>query len=995
MMRTPKQDVLLDLLRQAKKMIIRDSLDIPVWKARTGVHLGSGRYEYRNDEREMRLGESWSGYYDDTIWFSSSVTVPESFAGKRVYLNIDFGGEAVLKINGEIAGSFSSEMGGGWVHRDRLPLFSLKAGEKLDLELECGINCAGFCDNYLAGARSISYSMSVGRLILVDEPTERFCMLAQSVLETAKLLPDEALRARLYAAADDALHMPDFDFTPERFYESLPAALEFLSDEVKKLPWQPQGEVVMTGHSHIDVAWLWTVREVERKAERTFANTLMLMDNYPDYRFTQSQAALYDMVKRNQPELFERVRDKVKSGQWEVVGNTWVEADTNIASGESLIRQLLYGREFFKKEFGVDSDIYWLPDCFGFTWALPQIIARSGMKYFVTAKLAGNDTNPFPHSLFRWRSHSGHEVLAYFQKTHYQGDFSPAYVKSTWDANAQRGSVRSSMGMYGYGDGGSGGTTAMIEQSRVVGNMPGLPASRMGRADEFFPALEAARGELPVYDDELYYENHRGTFTSQAFVKKNNRRGEFLLRNAELATVLSGAKFDSAEFDRVWKLLLINQFHDIMPGTSIHDVYVNCRREYAELLRAGEALLASALDGLNAALPRPEDCYAVWNLDTRPQSGMTAEGFYAENVPAMGYKLFPLSALPAAAPVRADARLLENDLLRVELDENGELTSVYDKKNGREVLEGIGNRLTIFQDKAIHETAWNLEADYVKKSWELTKPESVRAVPDPCRGIIEIVRKFNLSTLTQRIILDPGADYIDFETSVDWQETLKMLKVSFPVAVRAREAVYEIAHGFNTRPTHVNTTFDAARFEVCGHKFADLSEGCYGVSLINDCKYGYDIRENVMRMTLMRSPDCPDQTADKGENSFVYRLYPHAGSWQESALLERAFGLNNPLRVFRLPANGVAGPAEKSLVSVSRRGVVLDALKPARDGEGLILRVYEAYASRGRVDISLPFAVNSVTECNLMEVEETALPHTSGSFSFDIKPNEVRTFRIK
>lgn len=994
-MRTPKKGVLLDMLRQAKTLINRETLDIPAWDVCTGVHLGGGKNECHDDWQTKGLGDTWTGYYDDTFWFRSAVTVPAHFADSRVYLNVDFGGELVLRINGQLVGSFSSTMNDGWVHRDVFPLFSLKAGETLELELSGGINTAGFCDHYMAGRRSITYTMAVARLVLVDEPTQKFCTLAQTAFETMKQVDDAAITGRLYGALDEAMHMLDFDFTPERFYATVPAALDYLTAEIARIPNAPQGEVIMAGHSHIDVAWLWTVREVERKAERTFSNTLMLMDYDPNYRFTQSQAVLYDMIKKNNPDLYERIREKVKSGQWEVVGNAWVEADTNIASGESLIRQLLYGREFFRKEFGVDSDIYWLPDCFGFTWALPQIIARSGMKYFVTTKLASNDTNEFPHSLFRWRSHSGHEVLSYFQKTHYQGDYIPQYVKTTWDWNAQRQIVDTTLGMYGYGDGGSGGTTAMIDSGYAVRQMPGLPKSQMGRVDAFFPKIEGHYDELPVYNDELYYENHRGTFTSQAFVKKNNRRGEFLLRNAELATVLAGVDYDKEELERVWKLLLINQFHDIMPGTSIPQVYENCRKEYAQMHRAGEALLAKAVEALNAQIPAPKDSYVVWNFDGHSQSGVTAEGFYADSVPAFGYKCFPVDALPEVTPVQAAANCLVNEFLQVELDENGEMTRLYDKKNHREVLDGIGNRLIIFQDKAIHETAWNLEANYQKKAWPLTAAESIRIIPDKTRGIIEVIRKFNLSTITQRIILNPEADYIDFETEVDWQETLKMLKVAFPVTVIAREATYEIAHGTNTRPTHSNTVFDGAKFEVCGHKFADLSEGLYGVSLINDCKYGYDIHDNVMRLTLLRSPTCPDQTADKGYHSFTYRLYPHGGSWQQSNLLRYAFGLNNPLRVYRLPANGQTGETEKQLIHISRKGVVLDALKPAQDADGIILRVYEALSSRGKVEITLPMPVHSVTECNLMEVDETQLAHTGSSFTFDIKPNEVRSFRIK
>ncbi len=1032
-MKTLKPDVLKNMIKQIEPLIITQALEIPIWNCRYGIHLGENKFSYaENSEGILKLGDNWSGGYDDTVWLSAQVTIPESFDGKKVLLQLDFGGEGIVSINGKIVGSVSSNMNSGWVHRDVVHLnFPASAGTVLNIEVENGICCGGFCNSAMDGATSISYILKTARLIVIDEPTQEYFYAVGCAFSCCELIKDEAIASRIYDAVDNSLHILDFDFDNQTFYSSVPSAYEYLKKSLSEIPHCPQGEVLVSGHSHIDVAWLWTVREVMRKTARTFSNSLALMDIYPDFKFTQSQAVLYDFIKKYYPELFERVKQKVKNGQWEIVGNAWVEADTNIASGESLIRQLLYGREFFKREFGVDSDTYWLPDCFGFTWALPQIINRSGMKYFVTAKLANNDTNAFPHSLFRWKSHSGDEVLAYFQKTPYSGEYTAQYIYDCWDKNAQKGTVRSSFGMFGYGDGGGGCTYAMLERGKALENLPGLPASKMAHSKEFFGKISQDFDKLPEWDDELYYENHRGTFTSQAFVKKYNRKGEILYRNAEILSTLSesisGTPCPKDLLETGWKLLLINQFHDILPGTSIHEVYTNTRCEFEEMSRIGTNIFEDGLSSINKHIRLERDSIVVWNMlsfdadafvcceipygaatvsDSEnkliasavcEKDGRFYLNFNAKSVPSIGYCTFKISegSRDNFSCVKAEKSLLENEFLRAELDENGLLTSVFDKKNNREVLSSPSNLLTVFQDKPVHESAWNLEINYKKKYWDLLKADSIEVIEaSPVRGVIEIKRSFNRSAITQKIILESGAEHIDFDTTVDWHETEKILKASFPVNVRSTKASYEIAHGSIERPTHSNTSYDLAKYEVCAHKWADLSEGDYGVSILNDCKYGYDIKDNKMRISLMRAPNCPDRTADSGINQFIYSLYPHRGGWRDGKTLENAFVLNNPLKGFFIKAQDGTLPDRKSFITISNKSIVLDCVKSAQDGNGIILRVYEAKSTRGSVDIFFDIPFGTVRECNLMEVDERDIPCADRHFKFDIKPNEVKTFRI-
>lgn len=1025
-MPTINRRVLSNLIELIKPYISESVVSLDNWRIRRGKYDGEGKFTVYPGEEDFKVGSGWHGGYDDAAWFSCECDVPVCSQGEKLYFNMNFGGETIIRFDGEIIGSVSSKLHNGWVCRENIPLPEKYEGKHIKIEAESGICCGGFCDDAMAGAKETYYDAVSSGILRVNKLCEDYYYKVRTLFDSVELIHDKVIAERIYRAVDESVHVLRFDFTREDFLDSVKPAFDVLNKHLGELPDYHPGKVIMCGHSHIDVAWLWTVKESERKAVRTFANTLELMDEYPEYKFAQSQAVLYDMVKKYAPDIFSRIKEKVKSGQWEVMGNAWVEADTNIASGESLIRQLLYGREFFVREFGIDSDTYWLPDCFGFTWALPQIIKKSGMKNFITAKLCANDTNAFPHSMFKWRSHSGDDVTAYFTRVSYQGEYDVGRVFECRNGNKQSSIADISFGMFGYGDGGSGSTTDMLERAEALKNIPGVPETVNSSAHEFFEEIGKKADEFPVYDGELYFENHRGTFTSQAFVKKNNRRGEFALRNAEIlssaAELMGKSDYDGAELERLWKILLVNQFHDILPGSSIHEVYENAREDYAELNRGLEKLINEKLNVLFSE--RDPEAFTIANYLNVPYTGEVKiklpEGyngveyadeqipcvklsdktgyyisFVAEKIPSLSGRTyrFSKSEHPTQPCVKAEKNLLENDILRVEFDNNGEITSVFDKENDREVLAAVGNTLCIYQDKPIHESAWNLEFDYRMTPYPLKTAESVEVVrSDSVAGELKILRKFNKSTVTQYISLKKDSRQIDFRTAVDWHEREKVLKVNFPVGVRSCSSTSEIAHGSIQRPTHYNTSYDLAKFETCMHKWVDLSESGYGVSVLNDCKYGFSVHENNIDITLMRAPICPDPTGDIGYNEFTYSLVPHAGTWQEAGISELAYALNNPPAVVY---SAVGSHDGERLISVKRKGVVLDAFKKAQNDDGYILRVFEAYSSRGKCEIDFCKAIESVTECNLMEKDSEALSHCEKSFVFDIKPNEVKTFRIK
>ncbi len=1025
-MPTEHPRVLKNLIKQIKPYIVERELVIPEWKSYTGMHISPNNIVLDGKPAvTMKLGDHWKIGYDETRYFEASVTVPSFLEDKKVYLTIDFGGEAIIRINGEIVGAVSSRNNSGWVHRTEI-LFDkpLKAGQVLNIQVENAVDSGGFCDTAMAGGTYMEYTLAAAKFSVINEATQSFWYDMNGAFDTFECSEEKYVSERLYICIDKAMHMLDFDFGKEQFYESVPAAQEYFRNAIKDIPSASPGEVILCGHSHLDVAWLWTVKEINRKTARTFSNNLALMKNYPDFKFTQSQAILYDFMKKAYPDIFEQVKDAVKRGQWEITGNAWVEADTNIASGESLIRQLLYGREFFMKEFGVSSDTYWLPDCFGFTWALPQIIKRSGMKYFVTSKLGNNDTNEFPMSIFKWRAHSGDEILAYMQKVGYGGEADAGYAVQTRRSNRQSNVADCSMGMFGYGDGGGGCTFEMVERMQRLSMMPGLPKVTNAHSKDFFKVVEKNTDDLPVWDGEMYYENHRGTYTSQAFIKKNNRRGEFDLRNCEMLGLLSNT-YSPEKLEELWKMLLTNQFHDILPGTSIHEAMENTREEYKLLREKITERKTEAFDVLNVQFAK-DNTVIVYNFlnwsvtntvkteipfenavitdmagevmksSVKAENGRFTVEFIAEDVPSMGYKLFRVEEKKSVAEIQVTAQinLLENEYLRVIFDENGLIDEIYDKENKCQILTGKGNVLTVSHDKPIHESAWNLESDYKMRMWKLDKADSIEVVESSAvKGVLRVVRSFNKSRITQDIILKNGARTLDFDTVVDWHEREKVLKAEFPVDVRSRYASYEIAHGAIERPTFANNSYERAMFEVCGHKWADLSEGDYGVSLINDCKYGYDIWGSLMRITLMRGPVCPDPKGDLGINTFRYSLYPHADSWRKAETSHRAYEENVVFDAFYV-ANGKGTESEKSFIELNKGNIVIDALKKAQDGNGLILRMFETKSQRGEVTVNLPFTDAKVIECNMMECDETPVDFTDGSFTAYIKPHEVKTFRI-
>ncbi|HTS11157.1 MAG TPA: glycoside hydrolase family 38 C-terminal domain-containing protein [Candidatus Limnocylindrales bacterium] len=832
-------------------------------------------------------------------------------------------------------------------------------------------------------------------------------------------------------------------------------------------------EVRLTGNAHIDAAWLWPWTETVDVVRRTFGTALQLMDEYPDYTYTQSAAAYSEWIVDKYPDEYKQILDRVKQGRWELVGGMWVEPDLNIPCGESLVRQLLVGQRYFKDKFGVTTRIGWNPDSFGYNWQLPQIYKRSGIDYFVTQKMAWNDTTQLPLKLFWWQSPDGSRVLTYFPHD-YVNEIDPVKISSdVAKARELNPGLTEMMHLYGIGDHGGGPTRAMLD-SGMHWTQPQMvaPPMKWGVAQGFFSDVETkvdtadapvwnyktlAAGDtklpepppgkisLPVWDDELYFEYHRGVFTTQAEHKRNIREGEEQLLNAEKISSLAwvdGASYPDGPLTEAWKKVLFNQFHDLAAGSGIGVIYKDAQRDF-DVVRwttrdasiRGFHRIASEIDTKAAPgvpvmvwnplawertdvveasvqLPEPaKNGIAVIDakgnaLPVQILSSNAATNTYdllieAKNVPSMGYEI--LHVVPekreVASDLKASGLTLENKFLRVTVDpHSGCVTSLFDKRTNFESIAkgGCGNELVAFKDTPKDYDAWNIDADFDKVFWNLDKADSVELVDrGPLRASIRVTRTWQKSKFVQDIRLYAGLDRVDVANDFDWHETHVLLKAAFPLAASSNEATFEIPYGSIERPTTRNNKVEQAKFEVPALRWADLGDANHGFSLINESKYGYDAKGNVLRISLLRSPTWPDPDADRGEHRFLYSLYPHAGDWKQAMTVRHGYDFNYELQSMQLEAHEGKRPAEHSFVSVDNPNVVLTAVKKAEDADGLIFRFYEWAGKSGDVRISVPKGAASATMTNLMEKPEgAALAVTNDQVTVPVHPYEIVSVRV-
>lgn len=1038
------------ILAELESYIFSCKIPVPSFKMKEGK-MKEGYKLDSSTWKDFGKGDRW-GARDYYGWFTTKITIPDDFDGRTVVMEVgtDSEGGWQASVNPQFIAYLNGEIMHGLDANHRHVFISEKAsaGEQFNVTLKA----------YSGMKEGLSELNSY--IYVYNENIERLYYNIKVPLDTAVLLDDQdKRRIDILRYLNNTINIIDLrkPFSND-FLSSIIEATQYIEKEFyTDFCGHDDVKVICVGHTHIDVAWLWTIEQTREKAARSFSTVLDLMKKYPDYKFMSSQPQIYKFIQEDYPELFNEIKKRVSEGRWEPEGAMWLEADCNVISGESLVRQILFGKRFFFDEFGVESRVLWLPDVFGYSAALPQILKKCGIDYFMTTKISWNEYNKMPYDTFMWKGIDGTKILTYFittsdyekvlagdgHKTIYNGRLAPNQIMGCWRRFQQKDLTKEILMSFGFGDGGGGPTRDMLENAkRIEKGIPGCPKVEMGKVLDFFKSLDltvSGNRNLPEWVGELYLEYHRGTYTTMARNKKYNRKCEFLYQDVEVLSVLDiltggGNCYPQERINYGWRKILLNQFHDIIPGSSIKEVYEDSWKDYKDITKDVNILISESIDKImrkmeisktsiivfnqlgclrddiaEVILPdgwenveiydgiKQVDCQVYYN------EGRKKAMFYAMGLPSKGFKAYIVKKTKAGEQelmnkmVVTDKRV-SNSFFDILLDECGNIVSIFDKQNNREILKpgSKANVLQAFEDKPFSFDAWDINIYYSEKMWEVNDLESVKVIENgKVRAVLRIKKKFLDSSITQDMIVYSRIPRIDFKTRIDWKEKQILLKAAFPVDIHSDKATYEIQYGNVERPTHWNTSWDYARFEVCAHKWADLSEDDYGVSLLNDCKYGYDIKDSVMRLTLLKSPIHPNENADREVHEFTYSLYPHIGDWKKAKTVNMAYNLNCPLYTCISEAHQGKLSNEFSLVSVNFGNVIIDTVKKAEDSDDIIIRMYECFNRKTNCIVTLLRSPAAVWECDFMEKNIAAVNTEFSKFELTLKPYEVKTFKVR
>ena len=1010
---------------ELNRLRISESIVLGNWKYKDGFYLRPEEADASTEDWKDfdSLKDHWYGK-DRHYWFRTVFTIPESYDGKCVQLHLKTQIEEwddaknpqfLVFLDGKVL------QGADMNHRDILVSEKAEKGRTYTLDLQA-----------YSGILHEEFNL-ICNLEVLDRKIERlYYDIVVPLRAFSRLEKDSKARYDLERELNETINLLDLRTPYSRdFYQSLDEAEAYISKHVyEDLAGHDEVIASCIGHTHIDVAWWWTVAQTREKVARSFSTVLNLMKQYPSYKFMSSQPVLYSFLRERYPELYAEVKERVKEGRWEPEGGMWLEADCNLTSGESLVRQFMHGKKFFKDEFGVDNRILWLPDVFGYSGALPQIMKKCGIDYFMTTKLNWNQFDKMPHDTFMWKGIDGSKVLTHLVTTlgidqpvtqfftTYNGMLHPDAIIGGWQRYSDKDINNDILVCYGYGDGGGGPTKDMLETSiRMEKGIEGIPKVRQCGSLEWFKDLEKKVSDnrrLSTWEGELYFEYHRGTLTSMARNKRDNRKSELGLMDAELLSVLSG-KDTHDELFGIWEnVVLLNQFHDILPGSSIHEVYEVTKKEYAEILsRIGE--LKSEMTEMLA--PREDGYVTIFNttgferndvvkLDGSIRALKDGDGniwpcsngiCYVEGIPSKGWKVFEILDEDVSSDEPAfrfdGMKSIETPFYYISFNEDGTFSSIYDKENRREILEKgkKGNELVMYEDKPIYYDNWDIDIFYTEKSWpvdDLAKFEWIEKGDEA--AVLYVERHVSKSTVRQWISFYRDVRRIDFRTEVDWKEHQCLLKTHFNTNIHTDEATFDVQFGSVKRKTHTNTSWDKARFESCGQKWVDVSEGHYGVSLMNDSKYGHSVHNGEIGLTLIKSGVEPNPVTDQEMHYFTYSLYPHDEMWQGAGTVKSSYFLNQPMLV----SYGRAEKSEYSFVECDAPNVVVETVKSAEDGRGVIVRLYESENSLTEFTLDFPSELKSAEICNLIEEDGKEIETSGTGVSLEIKPYEVLTLRV-
>ena len=1034
------------LLEALKELVYEQTYPISIYKTKkVQTRLESEELICTNDWETLTDKDVWGGHRE-FFYFETIIKVPEECAGKTLIYELRTGKEGEWDaINPQFLAYVNGETRQGLDvnHREILLTKNAKSGETFRILLSA-----------YTGDQNFTLHMDSEFKVLVKE-VEKFYYDLLVPYETVRLLEKESEEyIEILQSLNETLNLLDLrrPFS-ESFFQSLKVAQEYINKDFYEKRCGHQGPIVYcVGHTHIDVAWLWTLKTTEDKAVRSFSTVLEYMRQYPEYKFMSSQPQLYKYVKTNAPEIYKEIKQRVREGRWETEGGMFVEADCNIASGESLIRQFLHGKHFFEKEFGNINEILWLPDVFGYSVALPQIMKKCGIRYFMTTKISWNEFNKMPYDTFLWKGLDGTEILTHFSPsrdfgmgakegsaetehfTTYNAMLNPSQVKGSWQRYSQKHLNKEVLMSYGWGDGGGGPTKLMLEsQRRMERGIPGCPVTRQSHSLEFFKILEnnvLDNEDLPKWVGELYLEYHRGTYTSMARNKRFNRKAEFLLQNIEfyysLAKLLLNEEYPAEELEELWEIVLRNQFHDILPGSSIKEVYEDSKQEYEEIFKNGEMLKDKVMSKLSDSIIGERDQIVVFNpngvvgkapilmesdmkasnvsiWDGRHEYELqpTDEGVIAvvDSIPPRGYKVLQVKpSKQHESKISITTSKIETPYFCVELNNKGHFTRIFDKRADREIIPKgqAANVIMSYEDKPHNFDAWDVNHYYTEKAWPIDNIASIEVVENgPVRACIKIERSYLDSKIVQYLYFYKDLYRIDIRNEIDWKEKQLFVRDYFPVDIHAEEAVYDVQFGNVKRPTHYNTSWDFAKFEVCAHKWIDVSEAGYGVAVLNDCKYGFSVHDGVIGLSMLKSAVYPNPDADKEHHTFWYSICPHAGDFREGEIVQQAYLFNNPYEVCAKKKEGTTGSEEFSFVKTNKPNVIIEVVKQSEDKETVIVRLYECFNKREKVEISFGYPVESIYECDMLESEGSELESELNLVTLEIKPYEIKTLKVK
>lgn len=1034
------------------------------WEAFTTMEYLTPQEAQEGDFAPVGPGFTWGREWE-YAWFKGAITLPERAQGQRIVMDLKPDGESALFVNGKAFGTYRAS----WVYEphhfmeDNVLSACGKKGEHFDLLMETYAGhfipeaptggCAtgpvlpgAYRDGAEEGKRRVLGKCTYG---IWNEEAYQLYMDVSTLSMLLTTLEENSLRAaRIAKALQQFTLIADFEQPREGRIASYKEAREALRPVMEAKNGSTAPVFYAVGNAHLDLAWLWPMAETYRKTERTFAAQLRLIEEYPEYKFIQSQPASYEMCKKYYPELFARIKEAIKGGQWIADGAMWVEPDTNMASGEALIRQLVHGKRYYKEEFGVDSEILWLPDTFGYTAALPQILKGCGVKYLVTQKIfwSYNEGEQFPYHYFTWQGMDGSQIVS-FLPTSYTYRTDPIEANRIWKERTQLQDLDAFLMPYGYGDGGGGPARDYVEYAKRQEDLEGSVKVKMAGPAEFFHDMEHQGGPVNTYVGELYFSAHRGTYTSQAMIKQNNRLSELAMREMEMWSCLAmnkGMEYQLSRADALWKEVLLHQFHDILPGSSIARVYVEAEKAHKEIQKGAAEMKEKAfavLTGLSneqavtvfnslsfertalvelperfsggartlEGLPVPVQSagegesagnpggYAVKALVTIPSCGgvslIPAEAGNACGeagvVLAEAGKSAPVSAEQVTVRKQGESFVMENNRVKAVVNDRGEVVSFVLKSSGREFAAEPMNRFRLYKDVPRLFDAWDIDSNYIHQEIEALREAKVEVVSEGLEGVLKVSGRIGNSSLVQYIRLEAEGTRLNFDTQIDWKELHRLLKACFPVNVYAENGINEIQFGYMERPAHRSRPYDKDRFEVCNHHYSAFCDGVHGAAVLNDSKYGISMNGNALELSLLRASACPEMQADNRVHHFTYGFTAWEGSFADSDVVRQGYELNVKPEIY-------AGALETfSAAEIDQANVILDTMKPAEDGSGdVILRLYES--KKAAVTAKVRCALGSRAYlCDMLENVREEIPVENGEMTLAFGAFEVKTVRMK